>query len=195
MDKEEILKKNQYKHDKTTFFQRNEVKIEIVALLIVGIALFYHGTVMIFHDQNTTSVVSEQNSTSIVEEKSSDNSNDLENVPGGSSENQDVNHQPVNEDPKDVSTENPISSEQQTSEEQLNRFVVKNVLGLIVYSKEHKAGDIVTLDNVAVGSYFLGDNTDMTLFTINAPNNKVECTIGAALESSVCNVTDLLPIE
>lgn len=184
MDKEEILKKNQYKHDKTTFFQRNEVKIEIVALLIVGIALFYHGTVMIFHDQNTTSVVSEQNSTSIVEEKSSD-----------SSENQDVNHQPVNEDPKDVSTENPISSEQQTSEEQLNRFVVKNVLGLIVYSKEHKAGDIVTLDNVAVGSYFLGDNTDMTLFTINAPNNKVECTIGAALESSVCNVTDLLPIE
>ncbi len=184
MDKEEILNKNQYKHNKITFFQRHEVKFEILALLIVGISLFYLGTSILISNKNACSYEIENSNNSLKEDKTSLQEELTEDKSELDSSNS-------------SKTDNQIDSldKEDNNSPELNRLTIKNVLGLIIYSKEHKNGDIITLDNVAIGSYFLGDSTDMTLFTTNTSNNKVECTIGEDLQTTICNVTEIeIPI-
>lgn len=186
MDKEEILKKNQYKHNKITFFQRHEVKFEILALFVVGISLFYLGTSILISNKNACSYEIENSNNSLKEDKTlskedlTEDKSELDSSNSSKTDNQ-------------IDSLDKIDStlKEDNNSPELNRLTIKNVLGLVIYSKEHKNGDIITLDNVAIGSYFLGDSTDMTLFTTNTSNNKVECTIGEDLQTTICNVTEI----
>lgn len=178
MDQEKILEKHNYDYKKDNFFKRNEVKLEVISLILIAIGLMYLGTVILLNSNllNKQPSNSNQPTTVITTE-----------------EKQDKTH-PAS--PEEDSEKNNNEKENQTTEPPQTttplRFTVQNAIGSIIYSFDHLAGDVVTFDDVPSGGYFIDGFTNKVLFETKTNHNKVKCIISSKIEDSSCVVEELL---
>lgn len=182
MDQEKILEKHNYDYKKDNFFKRNEVKLEVLSLILVALGLMYLGTAILLNSKilNKSSTNNNQPTTVIpVEEKPSNT------LPTDPIENKEENgEQTSNEEQTDIPTKQPTQTPL--------RFTVQNSIGSIIYSFDHLVGDVVTFDDVTSGGYFIDGFTNKVLFETKTNHNKVKCIIASKIEDSSCVVEELL---